>query len=428
MYKTQPRDSTPIHAIPIVQSRSPSHDRLVDVVLIVGPNQDIDLIEESKRQCKADGLNGIVIGNGCDPIWASSLDELRRSGCLGPDTHVFLIGHGNQEKDGHTVHLSDGQHTLTKNLIATLREPLDDTQPWTGPLHLLACEEGALLDEIYPGSELWNAGPTLLYGGRSKRPMGLPGEDVPASLHFIATCKRQGTPATGMDAFAHLASWTGECISILGGELERPVTVHAPKKTDDVAIDALEAEWQSRKSQQQLNEQVHSRLAGADQDLHKLVAAADKQKGKVPENPSRLAAMLHIQADRGRRQTVEGLLRAHPELLECKGRSGRTPLLRACIGNNLPVVELLLQLGADPNAATGNGRSPLWIAFESDSLEMTRMLCRYGANPHQKGRYGLSIYEYSEINRRADMVEAMTEASSKYAAARGKASTGAARL
>ena len=419
--KSSFRESNPIQAASM--GSTPAQHRLpADVVLIVGPNQDFKLAFEAQRQCAEGELDTDVIGNAHSPIQLSDLTNLRRSGRLGPDTHVFFIAHGNKEPAGHALFLSDEQ-TPTKQVISALREPLEGVPPWTGPLHLLACEEGALLDEIHPGSDLWKAGPMLLYGGTEKRPMDLHREDVPEGIGFVARCKKLGIPASGIDSFANLANWTGEDISIIGGDLQKPLTVHAPKTMDHVMPDSLQAELRSSKVQQELDEKIHSRVVGTAKDLDKLDVAVEKHKGNATGTQDRVLTMLHIQADRGEPKDVEKLLDAHPEFLENKsGVMGRTPLRRACTGGNLPVVKLLLERGADPNETTLDGRSPLWIALESKDLEMVKLLCRYGADPHRIGRYGKSVHEFALTNKQTEVLQAMDEESSRYTTL-GKPST-----
>jgi len=57
------------------------------------------------------------------------------------------------------------------------------------------------------------------------------------------------------------------------------------------------------------------------------------------------------------------------------------PLHAAIAGGQLPVVELLLAEGADPNAAEGTGLSPLHLAVLDDRASLLPVLVRAGADP-----------------------------------------------
>ena len=377
-YKLSIRSNSPVDTVGTDQPKATAA-RHIDVVLIVGTGQDTTLVEQAERECESGGLSVVT-------LWGYTASGRGLHERLGPDTHVFFIGHGESTDSGHKVTLAWSQTPTTQEL-AKLRAPFEDLPAWTGPVHLLACEEGALLDEVKPGTDLWNAGPILLYGGRSKRPTNLPGEDVPASIRFIAQYKQQGLQVNGMQAFAHLANWTGETVSILGGELEGPVTMHAPKVPADMVPGALEAEVLSRQLNQQLDRKA--RLATAsDKDLESLANVVKEQKvggGAASANPERPAAMILIRAARGKPAQVAALLDERPDLLNQRDRHGRTPLIRACLGKNMPVVELLLQRGAEVNVKDGEERTAISIATFASNIEMKALLLKYGADPTQGG-------------------------------------------
>jgi ankyrin repeat protein len=62
---------------------------------------------------------------------------------------------------------------------------------------------------------------------------------------------------------------------------------------------------------------------------------------------------------------------------------GRTALLAAIGARDVPMVELLLSAGADPNVGDGRGETPLSFAALNPlgSLDIVRMLLRAGADP-----------------------------------------------
>src|ERR1700754_3848642 len=76
------RNNSPIHALSLGRTQAPRRPP-ADVVLIVGPNQDLNLAIEAQRQCAEGKLDTEVIGDALSPIQQSDLINLRRSERLG---------------------------------------------------------------------------------------------------------------------------------------------------------------------------------------------------------------------------------------------------------------------------------------------------------------------------------------------------------
>jgi hypothetical protein len=77
---------------------------------------------------------------------------------------------------------------------------------------------------------------------------------------------------------------------------------------------------------------------------------------------------------------VAALLDASPELVYARNTAGETPLHSAVLGRQTMVMELLLALGADPNAADVVGRTPLHFGAGSNNAVLMQMLITAGAS------------------------------------------------
>jgi len=66
---------------------------------------------------------------------------------------------------------------------------------------------------------------------------------------------------------------------------------------------------------------------------------------------------------------------------------GQTPLMIAVMKGSLPIVELLLEAGANPNAQDDSGTTALMLTWDCD-LEITRVLIRAGADPSLRNAAG----------------------------------------
>ena len=81
----------------------------------------------------------------------------------------------------------------------------------------------------------------------------------------------------------------------------------------------------------------------------------------------------------GRFEEISSAIRSTPELVNSRCIAGRTPLHQAAFGGSGPVVKLLIQHGADPNARTDFGWVPLHYAAAPPAAEAAVHLIQNGA-------------------------------------------------
>lgn len=95
-------------------------------------------------------------------------------------------------------------------------------------------------------------------------------------------------------------------------------------------------------------------------------------------------------------------LDAFPALIERRTAQGWTPLIVAAFNQNHGVVTLLLERGADPNAAGRNGTTPLMYAKtallngSSNDRKVILILLQAGADLHRTDCFGKDIFHYCE--------------------------------
>ncbi len=97
----------------------------------------------------------------------------------------------------------------------------------------------------------------------------------------------------------------------------------------------------------------------------------------------------------------EALLRARPVLVRVHSEADQDTLLHgACHRKSLRAAELLLQLGADPNARGLNGQTPLHAAVSDASakhaLPMVRILIASGAKPSIRDDSGFDALAWAK--------------------------------
>lgn len=76
----------------------------------------------------------------------------------------------------------------------------------------------------------------------------------------------------------------------------------------------------------------------------------------------------------------------------------RTVLTCACFEQNIDIVKMLLEKGADPNDFVNKYDGPLYYAVNKDNLEIVRLLLQHGANPslYRDGTH--TLYEFAKSN------------------------------
>ncbi|GAC1455981.1 MAG: ankyrin repeat domain-containing protein [Ktedonobacterales bacterium] len=113
---------------------------------------------------------------------------------------------------------------------------------------------------------------------------------------------------------------------------------------------------------------------------------------------------LHLAAYGGHQEAVSVLLNygAHVDVRAHNGL-GSTPLLRAVIGQQMDVVELLIAHGADINATDTSGSTPLHKAALLGNTTLVQCLLDHGADMCATNSGGQTPLAHALFNRHADV-------------------------
>jgi hypothetical protein len=90
------------------------------------------------------------------------------------------------------------------------------------------------------------------------------------------------------------------------------------------------------------------------------------------------------------RQVAKWLLAAGADVNSTTAPDGVTPLHLACVGGMLPLGQLLLQRGADPNMLSNQKKSPLSYCLAYGHAEMGALLVKHGAALDQQDVHGVT--------------------------------------
>ena len=97
---------------------------------------------------------------------------------------------------------------------------------------------------------------------------------------------------------------------------------------------------------------------------------------------------IHDAAKGGDVEKIKALLKANPELVSMKDRSGKTPLHSAAAKGHKNVADLLLAKGADVNAKDNAGLTPLHCAAANEHKNVAELLLAKGADVNAKSKNG----------------------------------------
>uniref|UniRef100_A0A674ASL5 Ankyrin 1 n=1 Tax=Salmo trutta TaxID=8032 RepID=A0A674ASL5_SALTR len=137
-----------------------------------------------------------------------------------------------------------------------------------------------------------------------------------------------------------------------------------------------------------------SHVSSAHAESVSVCVCVSKQKGFTP---------LHVACKYGKVDVVELLLErgANPN---AAGKNGLTPLHVAVHHNNLDVVKLLVSKGGNAHSTARNGYTPLHIAAKQNQMEAAGCLLQYGASANAESLQGVTPLHLASQEGQPDMV------------------------
>ncbi len=117
---------------------------------------------------------------------------------------------------------------------------------------------------------------------------------------------------------------------------------------------------------------------------HAAVQLLLKQKADVNAAQGDGTTALHWSAYHDDLEMMQWLIQAGADLSATTRLGAMTPLAIAATNGNAATVQLLLEAGADPNAANSNGTTPLMMAAAAGKPEAIKLLLDAGADPNAR--------------------------------------------
>lgn len=108
-------------------------------------------------------------------------------------------------------------------------------------------------------------------------------------------------------------------------------------------------------------------------------------------------------------EDVRRHLAVNPEAAHRGQRPGLTPLHQAILRRRLEIAQVLLEAGADVNAADPDGRTPLHLAVERNEVALICALMAREADPHRRDRVGWTPLHHAAAKNRLEALTALLD-------------------
>ncbi len=327
-------------------------------------------------------------------------------------SHFLLHVHGNStgskgQRRHQFVAFSDERREFftrkwLEKLLCQSPSITDSTSTALPFVHVLSCHSKVLAEEIKPDTPLWKSGWFILYSSSKITSANHFGISLEVMAGYLEQCESNEAQPDPLTLFYLAGLARGDCMTLLGGDLQQPLTLHAPKSQRDL-------------------EHAHSikLCEGSALDKGRLLLAgielSSEQSSLLPDphDDYLISQLLATRIERGDVIAIKKIIRSNPKLLNYLQAVGTLPLASAVKnqaaemilwmvsqGTNLNaadrdgdsvvfdaialpdtvMLEFILTLGANPNCPNYQSITPLLVAIEHDRTEAAELLINYGAD------------------------------------------------
>ena len=285
----------------------------------------------------------------------------RSNGSKGQRSHRFVAG-SSERREFFT------KQWLEKLLCPSAEAINSETIPF---VHVLSCRSKALAEEIKPGTPLWKSGWFILYSSSKVTSVNHFGASLEVMASYIQLCESNDVQAHPLTLFYLAGLARGDCMTLLGGDLQQPLTLHAPKSQRD-----LERTESIKLCEGNTLDKARLLLAGIELSSHESSLLPD------PNDDFLIAQLLATRIERGDMVAVKKIVKDNPKLLNHQQVVGTLPLATIVKNNDPEQMKWMLNQGANINATDSDGYSLLFFALEFQNTSMLEFLLSNGANPN----------------------------------------------
>ena len=371
-----------------------------------------DVVDSLRNNWIAHRLKIKTIGTGNESLEPKGLIK-KIAARLINGSHLMLYVHGaslykpNNSKHHLLINASPGGTLGTVEFLEQLfsyAKRLNSTQTKAHlPLpvvHILSCHAAELSNELLPDSSLWKSAYFIVYSSKKFSCPNHYGAAMNAAARYLSDCVQRDEDVNPLRLFFLASRRSGDCMRMLGGDLQAPMILHAPKLAADLTeerldhrleaglrdkadfyLSAIEAACQKRDptalSSGAVAELLQTRIGR--RDLHSVEQLLNDYSDLVDQPSSTGVLSFNVAILEGFDPIIDLFLRNGVSLLrtDCVGVG---PTLAALLAENSELLSKLLAKGADPNETDIYGNSALFTAVVQDSTVAVGLLLDHGAN------------------------------------------------
>ena len=367
------------------------------ITCVFGGGIATDVVDSLKNNWIAHRLKIKSIGTGNEVLEPKALIE-KIAARLINGSHLMLCVHGvaPQITNNHKHHLrinalpEGGESTLTflEKVVARAKqlnpEQLRSHLP-RPVIHILSCFSGELSKDLRSDNPLWTSAHFVVYSSKKFTCPNHYGAAINAAASYISDCAQLGEAVNPLRLFFLAGSRSGDCMRMLGGDLQAPLILHAPK----LAID-LQEERLAHRLEAGLRDKA---------DFYLSAIETFRLDGDLTETSPAIAELLQTRIGRRDLQSVAQLLKDCPRLVNQPSSEGVLSLNVAILEGFEPMIELLLKSGASLWRTDAVGVGPTLTTLLTGNNPLLEKLLTKGANPNETDICGNSALFFAVIQR-----------------------------
>ncbi len=348
------------------------------------------LLTSQRNILSSSGLHTTSIGPGTQVESAKTLiDNLAPH--LTHGANLLLHIHGQLATNNeHVLMFSESaeSHVGTKNFLEQLMRQAEKINAGRQQIHLplpilqiMSCEAGVLTEEILPNSPLWNSAYIILYSGSKPILASHYHAALASAAAYISHCAKHEIPVDPMRLFYLAGSRRGDGMRLLGGDLQAPLVLNAPKIADDLRPAGL-----GRRLKGSVNDIADFFLSAIETSAEEQHHAATWQQAIVE--------LLNTRIQRRDLVGVKRLLAEQPASINSPVSAKVVPVVSALcwsIGQNEDarmIVKAILEKCVDLSQTDLTGCGPVLASLPRRDPILLAQLLRRGANPNEKYKSG----------------------------------------
>jgi ankyrin repeat protein len=368
------------------------------IICVFGQGISPDIVNSLKNNWVDHHLKINAIGTGNEVLQPKVLID-KAATRLTNGSHLMLCVHGtppqktNNNKHHLLINASPAGAVSTLEFLEALFTRVKQLDPAHAKTHLplpvvhiLSCYSGSLSNELLPDNPLWKSAHIVVYSSKKFTCPNHYSAAMDNVARYVSDCARREERVDPLRLFYLAGSHSGDCLRLLGGDLQAPLILHSPKVAADLSEERLQHRLEGG-----LNDKTNFYLSAIETKL--------EEHGLSTSSPVAIAEFLQTRIGRRDLPSVAQLLNDYPDLINQPSFAGVLSLNVAILEDYAPIIDLLLESGANLRRTDFVGVGPTLTALPVGNKELLARLLTKGASPNETDIYGNSALFLAILQR-----------------------------